>query len=897
MSDRRLIEEYLPIEAINVVAQREKIGHADLHPRKLHLWWARRPLAAARAAVYAALVPGSYAKGSPDDAAAFFDSLCRWGGPQSAVDKAREEILKANGGEPPAVLDMFAGGGAIPLEAARLGCRATALELNPVAHLIERVMLEFPQRFPGLADDVRTWGTRWVDRAWEQLADLYPPVDVGDGQQRLGSDAAEGRRPLAYLWTRTVRCPNPALGEHQIHLVRQTWLAKKSGRCLALRPLVDRQDLSVFYEVVEATSAAALGFDPASGSRRGEATCAVCGATVDATYVKAEGLAGRMGTAPLAAVVLKPSGRGRDYLPVGAYPLPDDKDCLKRLEALEIGPPDEPLPAKLTGGMCTVYGLTCFRDLFTPRQLLTLSTLAAGVRLVHDEIVRAHVDGERARAVAACLALALDRTVDRSSTLCRWEQKNETVMNTFARQALPMVWDFVEASPFGGAAGDVREHLHNVADIVATLASVSTSQVIRGSATELPLSDASFDAVVTDPPYYDNISYADLSDFFYVWLKRSVGWLWPDDFGGELTPKRSEAVVAPYRHHGDRNEARSFYEEMMAKSFAEAHRVLKPDAPLVCIYAHKTTLGWSTLVDAMRTAGFTITEAWPLDTEMPERSVGQGTASLASSIFLVARKRDDHAGVGEEGVVLAELDGIVRERLQHLQDAGVTGSDLVIAAVGAGLRALTRYDRVEQDNGEPLPSDRFLAVVQSRVLDAIFGGLAGADPTTRFYVAAQFSYGYASVPFAEANNLAWMTGVELDGVHGLTAGGHALVAKSGSTVRLRDLEERGELADLGLPEDGLPAPVIDVAQALLWRAEHRPADIGPFLKMSQVDPVLLRAVVQALAGKALRSGTGDLKPPEAQAAERALGSWRHLVDDHLASGEDAEGRLFGREGR
>lgn len=390
--------------------------------------------------------------------------------------------------------------------------------------------------------------------------------------------------------------------------------------------------------------------------------------------------------------------------------------------------------------------------------------------------------------------------------------------------------------------------------------------------------------------------FADLSDFFYVWLKRSVGWLWPDDLGGELTPKRNEAVVALNRHHGDRHEARDFYEHQMGAAFAEAHRVLKPDAPMVCIYAHKTTLGWSTLVDALRSAGFVITEAWPLDTEMPERSIGQGTASLASSIFLVARKRPDDAGVGEESDVLAELDGIVHERLARLSDAGVTGSDLVIAAVGAGLRALTRYDRVEQDNGEELPSERFLAVVQNRVLDAIFGGLAGADAPTRFYVAAQFSYGYGTVPFAEANNLGWMTGVELDGAHGLTSGARALLHKAGSSVGLLDFEERGEFHGLGLPtEDGQPAPVIDVAHGVLWRAEHHPAELRAYLAQVAVDPSLLRSVVQALAGKALRSGSADAKPREAAAAERALGSWRRLVEDHFGVGTGD--RLFGGGGR
>jgi len=595
--------------------------------------------------------------------------------------------------------------------------------------------------------------------------------------------------------------------------------------------------------------------------------------------------------------VVKASGRGRDYLPVGSYALPNEEDCEKRLSNLPIDPPDENLvPNYNQAILVPLYGLTRFRDLFTPRQLLTLCTLAAGVRSTYDAIVTDGMDADRAKAVATCLGLALDRTVDRSSTLCRWEQSNETAMNTFARQALPMVWDFVEPAPFGGAAGDVAEHVSNIADIIDTLAPVPPATVIRGSATEMSLPDASFDAVITDPPYYDNISYADLADFFYVWLKRSVGVLWPDDLSGELTPKRREIVSVLHRHYGDKVNARDFYEQRMSQAFTEAYRVLKPEGPLVCIYAHKTTLGWATLVDALRAAGFMITEAWPLDTEMPERSRGQNSAALASSIFLVARKRPAEAGVGGEAEVLEELDEIIRERLDRLVDAGVTGSDLVIATVGAGLRALTRYDRVEQDNGEPLPSDRFLAIVQNKVLDAIFGGLIGADPATRFYVAAQFSYGYQAVPFAEVNNLGWMTGVEVDGPRGLTAGSHSLLAKSGATIRLRDYEERGADQYLGMPsETGLPAPIIDVAQGLLWRAEHRPADVGSYLGKAVVDPGLLRSVVQALAGKALRTGSADAKPPEAAAAERALGSWRRLIEDTLPRADD--GRLFQGDGR
>ncbi len=883
--NRALIEDYLPIAAINEVAQREKIGHAALHPRKLHLWWARRPLAAARAAVYAALVPATGRGRSAEEEAAWFRSLCAWGASPSSIAAARQQVVDAHGGEAPKVADLFAGGGAIPLEAARLGCEATAVELNPVAHLIERAMLELPQRFRGLADDIRTWGKRWVDAAWASLADLYPPVEEGEGPLRLdGSTGGTGRRPLAYLWTRTVACPNPARAPHRLPLVRQTWLARKKGRCIALQTVVDQETQAFTYRVIEATTPAGLGFDPAAGSKRGEATCPICGATVDAAYVKAEGKAGRLGVAPLAAVVLKASGRGRDYLAPGKYRLPDDAECLARLDKLEVEPPDEPLPAKLTGGMCTVYGLTRFRDLFTPRQQFTLCTLAAGVRDTYAEACLAGVEPERAAAIATYLALALDRVVDRCSTLCHWDNSAEKASNTYTRQALPMVWDFAEPAPFGGASGDVREYVDNVADIVEALANVPPAKVIRTSATSVPLPDASQDAVVTDPPYYDNISYADLSDFFYVWLKRSVGFLYPDDLCGELTPKRSEAVVAPYRFGGKKDDARAFYEQMMADSFAEAHRVLKPGAPLVCIYAHKTTLGWSTLVDALRTAGFMITEAWPLDTEMPERSVGQGTASLASSIFLVARKRDASAGVGHESDVLAELDGIVAERLERLFAAGVTGSDLVIACVGAGVRPFTRYARVEQDNGEALPAVSFLQLVQTKVLDAIFGSLAGADPATRFYAAAAFSYGYAAVDFAEANNLAHMTGVELDGARGLTAGACPLVAKVKSTVALRDFEERGTDRHLGMRADGASPPLIDVAHGLLWRAEHRPADVASFLDQAGADPTLLRNVVQALAGEALRSGSSDAKALEAAAAERLLGSWRRLVDDNLFRG-------------
>lgn len=889
--DRRLIEDVIPVETISAVSASEKVGGRKRHPALLHLWWARRPLAAARAAVYATLMR---AEDTPDEARspAYFRELCRWGASESTVAEARERVLEASGGAPPRVLDLFAGGGAIPLEAARLGCEATAVELNPVAHMIELCMLDYPQRFgPALADDIREWGQRWVTRTWERVGHLYPRVrEVEDAQLSLSTDRSVSRaagRPIAYLWTRTVLCPNPALAEHELPLVRQTWLARKKGRFVALRPQVDRGALTVHWEVVEAQSAEAMGFDPSAFSRRGRSTCLVCGAAIDGKYVKAEGVAGRMGITPLAAVTVNPSGRGRDYFAVGDYPGPSVEECEAVLAGLEVEPPEEPIPADDTRNFWTPqYGLTRFRDLFTPRQLATLCSFAQGVRETYDEMLADEMEEQRAAAVAACLALALDRIAEKNSTLCRWVAAATWtgVNGTFSRQALPMVWDFAETNPFAGSTGDAIEYIDETAGIMETLTIGRRVEVQRSSASQLADHDATFDAVITDPPYYDNISYADLSDFFYVWLKRSVGFLFPEHLDGEVTPKRREAIVAPYRHDGDKDAARAFYEEQMAAAFAEAHRVLKPGAPLVCVYAHKTTLGWASLVEALRRARFVITEAWPLDTEMAERSIGQGTASLASSIFLVSRRRDADE-VGQYSDVQRELDDAIAERLDRLGEAGVTGSDLVIATIGAGLRPFTRYSSVELPNGEEVPAQRFLDEVQARVLNAVLAqvhglanGVGAIDAPTRYYVIARYSFGYADVEFDEANNLARTAGVELGE---LANGAVPLASISKGKVRLLDFEARGEEPALGIAADDGDSPrLIDGLHGLLWRAAHDAKSLRTYLDEARLDTQKLRRVAQALQGKGL-AAEGEQKPAEARACERLLGAWRTLVEDNL----------------
>jgi putative DNA methylase len=796
-------------------------------------------------------------------------------------------VLEANGGEPPKVLDMFAGGGAIPLEATRLGCEATALELNPVAHLIELCTLDYPQRYGrSLADDIRRWGGWLIERARGEIGDLYPElVQEGGGQVTLEGATEDHRRiPVAHLWTRTVPCPNPAERPHAAPLVRQTWLVKKQRRCVALRMVPNPQTMTVSYEVVEAPSEAQLGFDPAGFSQRGSTTCPLCGASVDLNYIKGAGKAGRMSVALMAVALLPAGGRGKTYLGSerGSKLQPTPAAvaaALKRLADQGFEPPDEAIcDSDTLNFKVPLYGLTTFGELFTERQSIMLLTLCKLAREAHNAMVLEGIDHERAIAIATYLGLLVDRMSDRHSTLCTWDHSKEGISSTFSRQALPMTWDFIEANPFGGSGGDLAMHVETIAQVVEHCSATGKPvHVVRGSALELPLEDKSQDAVITDPPYYDNISYADLSDFFYVWLKRSIGRLHPEHLSTPLTPKRTEAIAASYRHDGDKEAAKAAYEEMMASSFAEARRVLKSDGVLVTVYAHQTTAGWSTLIEAVRRAGFVVVEAWPLDTEMPVRGVAQGTASLASSIFLVARPRTSTETGDWAHEVRPELQRIVAQRVQALADLGITGTDLIISAVGAGMQAYTRFARVEKPNGDELSPDEYLDEVQREVAETVLQrifrtdrtGLGRVDQETQFYVMGRFEFGEAEVPWDELNVLARGTGVEL---LERARGAAALVDKKVGKARLRDYQVRGESIEIGVS-------TIDHLHRILWLANNEPERVKDYLDAARPDTDRLRLVAHALSRPGLDAA--GPRTVEATACERVLASWRRLIEDSL----------------
>lgn len=980
-NDRRLIEDFIPIKEISVESAREKSIRKG-HISTLHLWWARRPLVAARAAVFAALVAAPESHQKRTALTKNMIDLCKWEAGEATINKAKNQILEAqrerlnlpantplNQVPPPKVLDMFSGGGAIPLEALRLGCETYAVELNPVAYIIELCTLVYPQKYgKNLADEVEKWGNWVIAKVREEIGDLYPSIvneklsnengeenkqeKVYDQLDLLSASKSKSKHknnnsipeyltPVAYLWTRTVKCPNPACGA-AVPLVRQTWLCKKSKKYVALKVIPNHDTKQVEFEVMEAETEKGLGFDPSSGSSRGNSTCRHCGTTVKSDFIKEQGKADKIDQQLMAIVCTTPGAKGKTYLSGDLYKkyIPDEIEIKKRLDNLcletKLTIPNEPIFSGDTRAFFThLYGLDNFGKLFTSRQLLSLMTFVKWVKLAHQEMLQQGYEEGFAKAIASYLGLTSSKLANQFSSLCTWDSTPNSggVLLTFSRQALPMVWDFAEANFFDAGQKGVLGNMQRILEFIKTesnLTKIATLQ--RTSATSVTIESASLDAVITDPPYFDSVPYADLSDFFYVWLKRSIGHLYPEHFSSQLTPKKNEAIMEPSRHGGDKKKAAQAYEEMMHKAFCEASRVLKPGGMMVVVYAHKTTSGWATLIDSLRRAKFTITEAWPLDTEYKGGLRGL-RASLASSIFLVSRKRTSMSlrterqrseaisnpgdcFVPRNDILVGDyttdirplLSEIIRDRVKTLIAEGVTGADLVIACIGAGLRAYTQYDRVELPNGDELDANSFLDEVQKEVLEEILTevlkcdkkGISAVDKPTQYYILARYEYGEAIVEFDEANTLARGVGVELDGAGGLTDGKVSLVKKTKNQVQLRDYAERGVNEDLGIQKTekqqefnvkpqaiGTAPTLIDILHRLLWLQENKPQEIANFINLSQPNATQLRLVAQALGGRALTPEIGATeivnghRTKEQQQIDTLLASWKRVIEENL----------------
>ena len=617
----------------------------------------------------------------------------------------------------------------------------------------------------------------------------------------------------------------------------------------------------------------------------------------------------------MCVIAINPTGTGKTYV-AGEDVMANEgkhqalaKERVARLE-LELGSSslDEPIPPTGNAGLATgksyLYGIRTFRKMFTPRQQCVLLTFAQQIRKAHAAMCAEGVDQTRAEAIATYLAMWLSRLVDRCNSLCRWNNAREVIQGLTDMKRFAMMWDFPEVNVFGNGSGSAKTCLDYIAAVIRKEGQYGNAvHVSRASATELPFDDAYFDAVVTDPPYYDNESYSELSDACYVWLRPAIGFLYPEHFAGQLTPKKKECVAAAYRQGGTKEAAYRCYDDCILRSLREANRVLSPHGILVTVYAHKTTLGWATLVDALRRSNFEVIEAWPVDTETKARVAHQGDAALRSSIFLVARKRDAETAVGQfETDVVEELRQTVRERVETLWAMGIAGADLVIACVGAGLRAFTKYERVEYANGEEVPAERFLGEVEGVVLDAILHRLskeaskngktvtlAGVDEATRFYILWRYAYRNAPLDAGEAIIFANGTHVELDGQNGLSSGAYAIVEKKKSDYRLLDFTERGSEEKLGLSDgDGRPASLIDVLHRVLWLMENSPRKLTEFLGLAQPHHERLRLVAQALAGAALSGKSKEeaerlvaTTTSEQAALGKLLANWKSLLPDSL----------------
>jgi adenine-specific DNA methylase len=809
MGSRSLIESALPLEALSAEARREKaIRHG--HISTLHVWWARKPLVVARAAVFASLVDVDATEQNRFHD--FIAKLCQWevhdGGARYLLEQARARIRERFPDGPPKVLDPFAGGGSIPLEALRLGCEAHAVEYNPVAYLILKATVEYPQKYGAkLAEDVRRWGEWVLEHARTELARFYPP-------------GPSGETVVAYYWNRTVRCPNPSCVA-EIPLTVNFWLARKDKKKVALFPVPDRKNRRVDFEVLEGKAldeALARGFDPSEGTvSRANARCLVCGTGARADYIRSEAREGRLGHRLVALVATRGRGAGRNYHTARPEDEAAFQRAAKRLEQLKPTPspwanglswvPEEPAPGTIGQGASIrpSYGLTQWGHYFNPRQLLALVAFGKWVREAIRQIAQ-ETDPEYAKAVGTHLATTIDQIAEFNNALSSWIPQWEMLRNSFSGHHIHMVWDYAEVNVFAPTLSSFPITLDRTARALVTALCAcgnGKTAALLSSATSLPYEACTFDAVITDPPYYDNVPYADLSDFFYVWLKRMVGDLYPEAFRWELTPKDEEAVVNPARFGGGKKgeeTSRRHYERLMSEAFREIYRVLKPGGIAVIMFTHRSTTAWESLIKSLLSAGLYPTASWPVHTELEASTHQRGKGAVRTTILMACRKRSAEAGVGWYHQVQEQLHRTVRGRLEQFWGMGLRGADFFISAIGPAVGVFGRYERVLRPDGGEVAIGELLdevrALAADFALERLGRDLGRVDTPTRFYVLWRWAYGGGELEFDEANKLAKSLGAELDEL----ANRHRLIRRKGDTVTLPDFWTR-------LQDEGMARPI------------------------------------------------------------------------------------------
>ena len=792
---KKLIEVALPLDAINKESAREKsIRHG--HPSTLHLWWARRPLATARAVIWSSLVddPSSHPEEFPTEEAqtkererlfAILEKLVKWENinDPEVLAEAKAEIMKSTGGNPPALLDPFAGGGSIPLEAQRLGLEAHASDLNPVAVMINKAMIEIPPKFAnqppvnpdskrlmdsmwtgasGLAEDVCYYGEWMKKEAFKRIGHLYPKVKDEHGHEHT---------VIAWIWARTVKCPNPACG-CEMPLASSFELSNK-GKGAYINPVIDGN--SIRYEVKEGKNAP----EPAKTARGANFRCICCGEATTSEYIRAEGMAYRIGSRLMGIVA--EDKRGQVY-----YSPTEEHEKTADVEKPEEYPTGL-LSEDRRALWAPLYGFNTFDKLFTNRQLTALTTFCGLVEEVQQQVLKDGGSEEYANALTVYLAFAVDRQVNYSSIVNTWAG---FITQTFGRQGIPMVWDFAETNVFSNSTGNWTGAIGWIVRCFNVYPCLGKGEAMQHDAqTDNGLRNI---MISTDPPYYDNIGYADLSDFFYVWLRQSLKDIYPDLFRTMLVPKAEELVAVPYRFNGSFEKAKVFFEEGMFRAFCQIHKYACDDAPLTVYYAFKqsetkndstASTGWETMLSAMIRAGFLITGTWPMHTER-ETGLKNSVNALASSIILVCRKRSGSAPVCTRRDFINALKRELKPALRKLQASNIAPVDLAQSAIGPGMEVYSRFSKVLEADGTPMSVRSALQIINQE-LDLYFTEQDGElDRESRFCVDLYTQYAFNDVAFGEADVLARAknTSVERMASSGL------LYAQKG-VVRLRTREE------------------------------------------------------------------------------------------------------------
>ena len=861
---KRLIEWDLPLSTISEESAREKnIRHG--HPSTLHIWWARKPLAASRAIVYSSLIedPGENNQEEREAIMDLIRKMVPWetvvDQEKPFIDKARQNIINQYGSSPK-ILDPFAGGGSIPLEALRLGCETYASDSNPVAVFIQKALLEFPQKFgieikipntfqdeliEETKEDLSLFGSKSRTNLLNYLIQRWSRIILSEVSDEIGQfypEDPDGWIPVGYYFNNTIACQNPSCNA-EIPLTANFWLSKKKGQNIVYYPIINKNGKTINFKIISNQEIDDLGFDPNNGTvSLADARCLICDQITTGQQIRYLAQQNLMGERLIAVLFQHPNISGKKYrlaTETDKQILIDSENYLEEklnswsylespLPFEDLRTPDGSRVKKdnfsfFVHLQSILYGMNNFSDLYNPRQKLALVTFLEKIRKNRETLFyecnlivkEAHlkIDGnELAKAVSSYLAIMLSRLADYNSKLCILNSTGgRGVVHTFGRQVLSMTWDYIETNVFNPAGASWFAAIDKTMMVLRrnTWTLNHYAQCKLESADNLQYPDNYFDAVITDPPYYDSVPYSDLSEFFYVWLKRAIGDLFPDLFSTPIVPRKNEIIenLSLTRRYDptkyvDSTEAFGIqgkyeFEESLSKCFKEIFRVLKPGGISVIVYAHKTTDGWETMLASLVSAGLDVTSSWPIHTEKKGRLRAIASAVLASSIYMVCRKtKRDQLGFWNE--IQSDIQKRVKEKLEQFWKEGISGGDFFISAIGPGMEEYSKYERVETYAGEPVGVDKLLEFIRQVSTEFLVGRLLqdasreSIDPEAQFYLTYRWTYLSNKVPFDDARKIGSAEGIDLEQYW--AKGG--FVKKSGANVEVLGPHKRGEVKQI-----------------------------------------------------------------------------------------------------